>query len=179
VVLHDFDLLRAFPNKGPNVAAYQQLAQHGIRPPPVSVRIQVRHNATNLCLCICFFHVRMCNLTAQLCTLRTARRKSLYLPTNLSLPHLLLPHALRMCPVRSCAHCTLLVARPLKSHQRVLSYVSLCCFATSGCQRVQLRTLHVAVARAFVSLTNPYFVPRSLLLCYPRMSPVRTCARCT
>jgi hypothetical protein len=106
VVLHDFDLLRAFPNKGPNAAAYQQLAQHGIRPPPVSVRIQVRHNATNPCLYTCFFHVRVCNLTAQLRTLRTAGRKSLYLPTNLSLPHLLLLHVLRVCPVRSCARCT-------------------------------------------------------------------------
>jgi glycerophosphoryl diester phosphodiesterase len=41
VVLHDFDLLRAFPNSGPNVAVYQQLAQHGIRPPPASVQVQV------------------------------------------------------------------------------------------------------------------------------------------
>jgi glycerophosphoryl diester phosphodiesterase len=44
VVLHDFDLLRAFPNIGPNVAAYQQLAQHGIKPPPASVQVQVGYN---------------------------------------------------------------------------------------------------------------------------------------
>lgn len=41
VVLHDFDLLRAFPNTGPNIAAYQQLAQHGIKPPPTSVQVKV------------------------------------------------------------------------------------------------------------------------------------------
>ncbi|KAF6264845.1 hypothetical protein COO60DRAFT_1179695 [Scenedesmus sp. NREL 46B-D3] len=40
VVLHDFDLLRAFPNTGSNVSAYQQLVQHGIKPPPVSVQVQ-------------------------------------------------------------------------------------------------------------------------------------------
>lgn len=62
VVLHDFDLLRAFPNTGPNIAAYQQLAQHGIKPPPTSVQVK---DVT----------------AAQLRTLHIAGRQGLHAPT--------------------------------------------------------------------------------------------------
>lgn len=42
VVLHDFDIARAFPNIGPNVDAYIQLHRQDVKLPPMSAFVQVK-----------------------------------------------------------------------------------------------------------------------------------------
>eukprot|EP00882_Tetradesmus_deserticola_P012427 GHRQ01013170.1.p1 GENE.GHRQ01013170.1~~GHRQ01013170.1.p1 ORF type:complete len:344 (+),score=111.83 GHRQ01013170.1:127-1158(+) len=62
VVLHDFDLLRAFPNTGLNVAGYEQLALPGLKPAPELIQVQ---DVTS----------------SQLCALHVAGREGLHAPT--------------------------------------------------------------------------------------------------